>query len=107
MVIFPEWELGGGKDDTSLLWGDVCILAESRSEWRCIRSAESWSTPPVLGPHSGGDVFPVKGKSAATGLGGVLKFYQYLQLVFPAWSILSCLKEEGSHLEKAYLTKEV
>lgn len=51
--------------------GDVCILAESRSERSCIQSAESCSPPPVLGPRSGGDVFHVEGESAATGLGGV------------------------------------
>lgn len=34
----------------------------------------------------------------------VKQFYQYLWLVFPAWSILSELLKEGSHIEKSYLT---
>lgn len=95
MAILSEGEGDGRKDDTGLPWGDVCILAESRSERCCIQSAESCSPPPVLGPRSGGDVFHVEGESAATGLGGISElifFYQYLWLMFPAWSVLSYLK---------------
>lgn len=53
---------GSRKDDAVLLWGAICVLAESRYEPCCIQSAESCFPPPALGPPSGVDVFHVEGE---------------------------------------------
>lgn len=102
MAVLPQGEEGDWKAGTGLLWGDVCILAESRYEWCWIQSAESCSPSPVLGPGSGVDVFHVEGECIHWPWSLWSNFYHCLWLVFPAWSILSCLKEEGSQSEKSY-----